>query len=257
MVGTSARRRFALPPGAGETARALTIFAVLAVLLASLGWLSQTVLAEELGRIVQAEHMLLGTGEARRVADAVTSLGRGHGGLDFYRLRKDRAPLERLLSERLAEQPDLSFIEVRDRFGTRVAAVPAALITYAAGTPRAQWPLMVDGIPQGDVRVGLSTDAIERDIEHDRQSLRVQISLLVTAGIGLLVVGLFYSLRLIRQNRELEHARQSAARVAYRVNLGSGLAHEIRNPLNSMNMNLQMLGEELQGVPGLESGEHL
>jgi signal transduction histidine kinase len=41
------------------------------------------------------------------------------------------------------------------------------------------------------------------------------------------------------------------------VNLGSGLAHEIRNPLNSMNMNLQMLEEELQGVPGLEGGEHV
>src|SRR4030095_9463451 len=75
--------------------------------------------------------------------------------------------------------------------------------------------------------------------------------------IGLLVVGLFYSLRLIRKNRELEHARQSAARVEYRVNLGSGLAHEIRNPLTSMNMNLQMLEEELQGVPALEGGEHV
>jgi signal transduction histidine kinase len=31
--------------------------------------------------------------------------------------------------------------------------------------------------------------------------------------------------------------------------LASGLAHEIRNPLNAMNMNLQMLEEELQGVP--------
>jgi signal transduction histidine kinase len=39
--------------------------------------------------------------------------------------------------------------------------------------------------------------------------------------------------------------------------VGSGLAHEIRNPLNSMNMNLQMLEEELQGVRGLEGGEHV
>jgi signal transduction histidine kinase len=32
--------------------------------------------------------------------------------------------------------------------------------------------------------------------------------------------------------------------------LASGLAHEIRNPLNAMNMNLQMLEEELQLAPG-------
>src|SRR5262245_26868555 len=245
MAAVGPKRRFVLPPGGAETVRAFTIFAVLAVLLAALGGLSQAFLVEDLGRIVRSEHMLRATDEARRVAEAVTSLGRGQAGLDFYRLRKDRASLERLLAERLSEQPDLRFIEVRDRFGARVAAVPATLIRNAAGIPRAQWPLMLAGIPQGDVRVGLSTDAIERDIERDHQSLRVKISLLVTLGIGLLVVGLFYSLRLIRQNRELEHARQSAARVAYRVILGHKMAYEIRNPLNSMNMNLQMLGEEL------------
>jgi signal transduction histidine kinase len=201
--------------------------------------------------------MLLATQEARNVAETVTSLGRGPGGLDFHRLRMDRARVERFLTQRLADRPDLRFVEVRDRFGTRVAAVPATMITNVAGIPRAQWTLMVGGIPQGEIRVGLSTDAIERDIERDHRSLTVKIAIAVTLGIGLLAVGFGYSLRLIRQNRELEHARQSAARVAYRVNLGSGLAHEIRNPLNSMNMNLQMLGEELQGVPGLEGGEHL
>jgi signal transduction histidine kinase len=237
--------------------RACTIFAFLVVLLAALGWMSQTVLLEEISQLVRSEHMLRANQEARKVAEAVASLGRGPAGLDFYRLRKDRAPLERLLTERLAEGRELCFVEVRDRFGTRVAAVPSNMIANAAGIPRAQVTLMLAGIPQGDVRVGLSTDAIDSDIERDRRSLRLKIVLAVASGIGLLVVGLFYSLRLIRQNRELEHARQSAARVAYRVNLGSGLAHEIRNPLNSMNMNLQMLGEELQGVPGLEGGEHL
>jgi signal transduction histidine kinase len=39
---------------------------------------------------------------------------------------------------------------------------------------------------------------------------------------------------------------QSAERASYVGLLASGLAHEIRNPLNAMNMNLQMLEEELQ-----------
>jgi signal transduction histidine kinase len=56
-------------------------------------------------------------------------------------------------------------------------------------------------------------------------------------------------LHLVRKNRLLEQARQSAARASYVGLLASGLAHEIRNPLNAMNMNLQMLEEELQGVP--------
>jgi signal transduction histidine kinase len=257
MVALGVRRRFLLPPRGAETVRAFTIFALLAVLLGILGWATHTVAVHDEALIVRSDHALGATQEARRIADAVTARGRGPAGIDFYRLRKERGALETFLANRLANRPDLRFVEVRDRFGARVAAAPSNVIPNAPGIPRVQVTLMLGGVPQGDVRVGLSTDGIESDIEAARRSLRVKLALAVASGIGLLVVGLFYSLRLITKNRELEHARQSAARVAYRVNLGSGLAHEIRNPLNSMNMNLQMLGEELQGVPGLEGGEHL
>lgn len=257
MAWLGGSRQFLPPRGGGETARAFTIFAILAVLLVGLGWASQAVVLRDLGQWAGLDHMLGATREARSVAEAVTSLGRGPAGIDFYRLRKELAPLERMLAGRLAIRPDLRFVEVRDRFGTRVTAVPSSTIANAPGIPRAQVTLMLGGVPQGDVRVGVSTEAIDRDIEALRRSLRVKIAAAVVLGVGLLIVGLFYSLRLIRKNRELEHARQSAARVEYRVNLGSGLAHEIRNPLNSMNMNLQMLEEELQGVPELEGGEHV
>jgi signal transduction histidine kinase len=236
---------------------ALTIFALLAVLLAFLGWVAHTVALPEISQLARSNNVLLATEEARIVAEKVKTLGRGEAGIDFYRLRKERGRLEGFLSERLAARPELRYVEIRDRFGTRVAAVPSNLVANTAGIPRAQLSIMLGGIPQGDVRVGLSNEAIDREIQRARQSLFMKVSFAVAVGIGLLVVGLFYSLRLVRKNRELEHARQSAARIAYRVNLGSGLAHEIRNPLNSMNMNLQMLGEELQGVPGLEGGEHV
>jgi signal transduction histidine kinase len=232
------------------------IFAVLAVLLLGLGWASHALAARDLGKWAAGEHLLRATAEARSVAQTVTDLGRGPAGLDFYRIRKDLAQLEQMLAAKLAMRPDLRFVEIRDRFGTRVAAAPSGVLP-TAGVPRAQVTLMLGGVPQGDVRVGVSTEAIERDIQALRRSLAIKIAAAVALGIGLLIVGLFYSLRLVHENRELEHARQSAARVEYRVNLGSGLAHEIRNPLNSMNMNLQMLEEELQGVPALEGGEHV
>jgi signal transduction histidine kinase len=257
MVRFDGLKRFLPLLGGGETARAFTIFAILAIFLAGLGWVSHALVLHDLSQRAGLDHMLSATQEARSVAEAVTSLGRGSAGIDFYRLRRDLAPLERMLAGRLASRPDLRFVEVRDRFGTRLAAVPPGAIPSAAGIPRAQVTLMLGGVPQGDVRVGVSTEAIDRDIEALRRSLRLKIAAAVALGVGLLVIGLFYSLRLVRKNRELEHARQSAARVEYRVNLGSGLAHEIRNPLNSMNMNLQMLEEELQGVPELEGGEHV
>jgi signal transduction histidine kinase len=254
MVRHGGRRRFLPPLGGGETARAFTIFALL---LAILVWAAHAVAFQDMSQLAKTYRMLRATQEAQRVAAAVTSLGRGPAGMDFYRLRKDRAVVERFLSERLADRSDLRFVDVRDRFGVLVAAVPSDATPIAAGTLSARVPLMLGGIPQGEVRVGVSTEATDRDIEALRRSLRIKVALVAALGVGLLVVGLFYSLHLIRKNRELEHARQSSERVAYRVNLGSGLAHEIRNPLNSMNMNLQMLGEELQGVPGLEGGEHV
>jgi signal transduction histidine kinase len=234
--------------------RAFTIFAVL---LAVLVWAAHAVAFEDMSQLARTARMHRATQEAQRVAEAVTSLGRGPAGMDFYRLRKNRPDLERFLSERLADRPDLRFVDVRDRFGVPLAVVPPSTTPIAPGTLSASAPLMLGGVPQGEVRVGVSTDAIDGDIEALRRSLRIKVALLAALGVGLLVVGLFYSLHLIRKNRELEHARQSSERVAYRVNLGSGLAHEIRNPLNSMNMNLQMLGEELRGVPGLEGGEHV
>lgn len=254
MVRLVARNGLLVPPGGGETVRAFTIFAVL---LAVLVWAAHAVAFEDMSQLARTARMNRATQEARRVAEAVTSLGRGPAGMDFYRLRKNRSDLERFLSERLADRPDLRFVDVRDRFGVRLAVVPRSTTPIPPGTLSASATLMLGGIPQGEVRVGVSTEAIDGDIEALRRSLRIKVALVAALGVGLLVVGLFYSLHLIRKNRKLEHARQSAERVAYRVNLGSGLAHEIRNPLNSMNMNLQMLGEELQGVPGLEGGEHV
>ena len=175
--------------------------------------------------------------------------------MDFYRLRRDRQDLERFLSERLAARPDLRFVDVRDRFGTRVALVPANAMTMEAGTLDAKVPLMLGGIPQGEVRVGVSTEAIDLDIETLRRSLRIKVALVAALGVGLLAVGLFYSLHLIRKNRALEHARQSSERVAYRVNLGSGLAHEIRNPLGSIRLGVSMLRDSVSDEDALNTIE--
>jgi signal transduction histidine kinase len=195
--------------------------------------------------------------EATSVAEAVKVLGQSPAGLDYYRLRQARPTLQRMLAERLAERPDLRYVAIRDRFGVLVAAAPADPKSIAPGVFNLKVALMAAGTPQGDVQVGVSTEAIDSDIETLRRSLFFKVVLVAVLGVCLLAIALSYSLYLNRKNRALEQARQASERRAYRVNLGSGLAHEIRNPLNSMNMNLQMLEEELQGVPALEGGEHV
>ena len=73
----------------------------------------------------------------------------------------------------------------------------------------------------------------------------------IGAGLSLLflVVGFLYVLRMLNRTRQLEAEAQMADRLAYVGTLAGGLAHEIRNPLNAMNMNVQMLQEELEDTP--------
>jgi signal transduction histidine kinase len=252
MLRSGMNRGPLVPPGGAETVRAFSIFVVL---MAVLVWAGHGVAFSDMSQLARNYSRQRAMEEAQRVAEAVKVLGKGPAGIDFYRLRQERKDLERFLDARLRSHPDLRSLEVRDRFGARVAAAESH-----QGQPVAEKlgvTLMAGGIPQGDVRVGVSTDAIDREIEALRRSLRVKIALFLALGGGLLVLGLLYALNLNQKNRALEQARQSSARIEYRANLGQGLAHEIRNPLNSMNINLQMLVEELEGVPGLEGGEYL
>ena len=50
---------------------------------------------------------------------------------------------------------------------------------------------------------------------------------------------------LLRRGQRLEAQAVEAERLAYLGTLAAGLAHEIRNPLNSLNLNMQMLEEDL------------
>jgi len=254
MVRLGARSGLLVPPGGGETVRAFTIFAAL---LAAVVWAAHATAFADMSELAKRYRFFRATQEAQGVAEAVASLGRSPAGIDFYRLRQDRAGLERFLSQRLAERPDLRYVTVVDHFGARVATVPSNPAAIPPGILTAKVALMAAGGPQGEVRVGVSTEAIDRDIEELRRSLRIKVVLFAALAVSLLSVALFYSLFLIRKHRDSEQKRQSSERLAYRINLGSGLAHEIRNPLNSMSMNLQMLEEELQGVSALEGGDHL
>ncbi|OYV99549.1 MAG: hypothetical protein B7X11_05335, partial [Acidobacteria bacterium 37-65-4] len=64
--------------------------------------------------------------------------------------------------------------------------------------------------------------------------------------IILVMLGLayLYVLRILRLTRRIEAEAQNQMRLSYLGLLSSGLAHEIKNPLNSLQMNLQLFEEE-------------
>ena len=103
-------------------------------------------------------------------------------------------------------------------------------------------------VPIGDmgtVLIGLRREEIEQRLGLLRQDLVTQASSIVVvtavvfAGAALLLWVLF------RRSRRLEERARESERMAYVGTLASGLAHEIRSPLNSLNLNMQMLEEDL------------
>jgi len=97
----------------------------------------------------------------------------------------------------------------------------------------------------GTLVIGVSPEALGRRIAVLRRHLMRQ-----TAAVGLVTLLLLAAAyvvihRLYHRSRRLEAQAAEAERLAYLGTLASGLAHEIRNPLNSLNLNMQMMQEEL------------
>lgn len=109
----------------------------------------------------------------------------------------------------------------------------------------------------GFLHIGISQGELERSIDTLRSDL-VRTTALI-AGLTLVVLLLAYVIiwRLWVRSQRLEETARESEQLAYVGTLASGLAHEIRNPLNSLNLNMQLLEEELVGQPTVGSGSRL
>jgi len=112
----------------------------------------------------------------------------------------------------------------------------------------------------GMLRIGISEEDLQARISELRHDLIGQASAIGAVTTALLLAALALIWALLRRGHRLEEQAAEAERMAYIGTLASGLAHEIRNPLNSLNLNMQMLEEELDpaasGV-GVGSGRRL
>lgn len=97
----------------------------------------------------------------------------------------------------------------------------------------------------GTLSIGISPREMQQRIAVLRGDLIRTTSGVAAFTVALLVTGYFMGWWLWRRSRRLEVAAAEAERMAYIGTLASGLAHEIRNPLNSLNLNMQMMKEEI------------
>jgi len=231
---------------------AILAFGLLIVVnLAVFGYLGLRTLSQ---RMV-TERLVEGLNEASRLAQATK-------GLD------DGLEASRHLASRLRGYRFLRSVVVFDRAGRVIhrEIIGGQLIRPSLQTgfqeptspnPDSTWKIVPVQSPVSLARngqqLGLEYDdeAIAAEVEKLRSELNAKMLLAIGVSLVLLMVGLGYVIYAYRRNQKLQAAARKADRMAYVGTLSSGLAHEIRNPLNSMNMNVQLIEEELEDI-GIE-----
>lgn len=109
----------------------------------------------------------------------------------------------------------------------------------------------------GQIQIGISPLQLSKRIEVLRSELIRQTMLIGIASTLLLISAYVVVWLVIRRSQRLEVQAAEAERLAYLGTLASGLAHEIRNPLNSLNLNMQMLEEEIDEHGSAPTGKRL
>ncbi|MEO8502637.1 MAG: ATP-binding protein [Acidobacteriota bacterium] len=110
---------------------------------------------------------------------------------------------------------------------------------------RSTYDIAVPIADLGTLFVGISRVELEQRIAVLRGDLTRQATWIGGITFALLISAYVSGWMLWKRSRRLEEQAKEAERLAYIGTLASGLAHEIRNPLNSLSLNMQLLEEEI------------
>ena len=106
-------------------------------------------------------------------------------------------------------------------------------------------PILLNDQPQMFAHFGIDQNLLEGRFAKVQGSILNRIILGSSVVVAILSLALFYVLWLLKRAQVVEAEAHEADRLAYLGTLAGGLAHEIRNPLSAINLNLQMIEEDL------------
>ncbi len=106
----------------------------------------------------------------------------------------------------------------------------------------------------GKAILSMSQGVLARQAEDLQSALVKKLVETFMIILVMLVLAYLYILRVLRASRRIEIEAQTRLRLSELGLLSSGLAHEIKNPINSIQMNLQLLEEEIV-TGGKDDGE--
>lgn len=109
----------------------------------------------------------------------------------------------------------------------------------------------------GNMMFLVSESGIYRSLQKTSSEITRRLWSVLLAFTGVLALGLYAMARIFRRQVRLMHDNEKLDRMAYLGTLASGLAHEIRNPLNAMSVNLSVADEEVRDYDSDSSPEIL
>jgi signal transduction histidine kinase len=232
--------------------------------IALFGWLIFRSLSQR-----EVERVLLETrAQAQTLAGQIAHRAASEG-KDLYTAVAVEKEAQTFIDQMLSQRDIVSTLVIHDKAGNlvfqgrREASIPS-VAPPALGSPELRQGVAQPRVEQtvrttelqvpdievpigdyGSLQIGISAGQLQKRIEVLRQELIRQAELIGVATLGLLTAAFVAVWLLLRRSQRLEQQAAEAARLAYIGTLASGLAHEIRNPLNSLNLNMQMLEEEI------------
>ncbi len=109
-------------------------------------------------------------------------------------------------------------------------------------------PVQMEGGKEGKIQLLVEESDTFKSIEASSQRI-TRALVFICLLLLIFLLGVFFILwKMFFRQLELQQKNAKLDRMAYVGTLASGLAHEIRNPLSSMNVNLEVIREELQEI---------
>jgi len=143
-----------------------------------------------------------------------------------------------------------------DRAALREQVFRATSRGMASGTCRITLPLDLPGKDSCRLVVGLVSPNIGAHVGVLSEKLSMRALRLSLFGTSLLALLAVYIVHLNDRTRQLELKLEEEKRLAYVGKIAAGMAHEIRNPLSSVKMNIQMIEDRL-GEFGEKESQYL
>lgn len=237
--------------------RYLIVAAGFVLMLAMSFWLFTTLLAEQLSRSYLENALLSGRSHAEQIASAA------EGKTSVYQVVERRKETLDRISEVLARQQVLESVQVYDTDGKLTWQSVFSTDRLVGGFAEAATDLVLPSSQEnvvetqneyqihmplndiGTVVVRIPKEALGTRIEELRRRLLLWAGLAGGVTISVLIGAVAFIWHLIQRNAELEQRRRLDEELAALGTLAANLAHEIRNPLNALSINLELLEEEL------------